>query len=106
MKSRYFFKTLAVAVTAIAFVGESQTPAPSRRIAPRISNNSTSPAIAPYGLIGYLASPRGRALLRNSGHPMLKGLAHRLGEPVSDTIHEAPSAIPQLSAAPAPDAVT
>ena len=111
---RLSMRTLAIAATAIAFAVEVRTTAQEVGKAGRATKlQATSsvtplnaPAIPPFGLIGYLASPGGRMFRKGSNHPLLRALAQRLGEPVDDQASAAPpaSAPPATSAVAWPDA--
>jgi hypothetical protein len=112
-------RTLTIGATIIALAVPVRSPAQEGGKVERANKHEAqtksaqlrAPAIPPLGLIGYLASPRGRVLLRASNHPMLRALAQRLGEPVADgAAVAAPAAVPEVpaakSAVPPPDAVT
>jgi hypothetical protein len=112
---RLSMRTLAIAATAMAFAVEVRTTAQEVGKAGRANKlQATSsvtqlnaPAIPPFGLIGYLASPGGRVFRKGSNHPLLRALAQRLGEPVDDQAAAAPSvpAPPATSAVARPDAL-
>jgi hypothetical protein len=110
---RLSMRTLGLAV--IAILVSVQTPTPAQdvgkplRPGKRQTNTGTqmnAPAIPPFGFIGYLATPRGRAFLRSSHHPLLRALAQRLGEPVDDQTVPPPQTSATIAATTQPDVVT
>src|ERR1051326_8919407 len=97
---RMFIRTLMIAALGIVAATHNTSQAQDvRQNVQRI--RQAGPRNPPSGLIGFLASPLGRVLLRHTNHPMLRALAARLGEPSGE-----PDAItPEAAAAPTADTV-
>jgi len=99
---------LAAAELAVPAAGDDVTKAPreTTREASAAGAAQKRPAIPPIGIVGFLASPRGRALFRSSTHPMIRAIAERLGEKL-DAPASAPAtpAVRASSGAAQPEAV-
>jgi hypothetical protein len=89
---------LAAQILALAQAGQFQRTASQADV--------NTPAVPPVGLLGYLASPRGRFLLRSAAHPMLRALAQRLGvpsrdqQPIADASFQLVAPAPSATVAP------
>src|SRR5712691_6271795 len=110
---RQSMRTVGLAVIALLLSVQIPTPAQNVGKPLRPGNRQTSsgtqmnaPAIPPFGLIGYLATTRGRAFLRSSHHPLLRALAQRLGEPVDDQTPPPPQTSATTAVTAQPDVVT
>src|SRR5262245_19818812 len=81
-------RTLILMSTAVTLATQILALPHARQLRTTISQDGAP--IPPSGLIGYLASPRGRTLRQSSEHPMLRALGQKLGE-TKFVRHESPA---------------